>query len=137
MKVSIKQLNNSAYFEGKNETGHSILIHSPFDQQEALAPSPMETLLMAAASCSSVDVVLILEKMKEQLDNLEVQVNGERSPKGDSKPFHAISLHFILHGTILERKAERAVKLSVEKYCSVMDSLHPDIDINWSFEIIS
>jgi putative redox protein len=92
-------------------------------------PSPMIALLMAAAGCTGADVVSILEKMRAGLAQLTVEVEGERR---EEQPRRYVRLHcrYRLSGQDLDQaKAERAVSLSLEKYCSVMASLAPDIQV--------
>jgi len=99
------------------------------------APGPMVTLLLACASCSCADVVEILGKMRVTLQKLSVQVTGVRR---DEMPKRYISIHFRyqIAGEGLERHhAERAVTLSMEKYCSAIASLAPDITITHDIEI--
>jgi putative redox protein len=92
-------------------------------------PSPMITLLMAAAGCSGADVVSILGKMRVGLAQLSVEVQGERR---EEQPRRYVRVHYRyrLAGQDLDQaKAERAVALSLEKYCSVVASLAPDIQV--------
>jgi len=99
------------------------------DGDNAVAPGPMLTLLLAAASCSGSDVVLILQKMRVQFRELRIEVAGQRR---DQEPRRYTSIHFdyYLGGEGLDRaKVTRAVGLSIEKYCSVLHSLAPDIAI--------
>ena len=91
------------------------------------APGPLSTMLLACAACSSVDVVDILAKMRVTLKKLAVEVVGVRR---EEMPRRYVSIHFkyLLAGDGLERhNAERAVSLSIEKYCSAIASLAPDI----------
>ena len=93
-------------------------------------PSPMLALLLAAAGCSGADVVLILRKMRVELRQLEIEVRGVRREE-DPRRYTEIALHFRLAGEGLDRaKADRAVSLSLEKYCSVVQSLRPEIAIS-------
>jgi len=99
------------------------------------APGPMTALLLACAGCSCADVVEILGKMRVTLKKLSVQVTGVRR---DEMPKRYISIHFRyqLAGEGLERHhADRAVTLSMEKYCSAIASLAPDIKITHDIEI--
>jgi putative redox protein len=92
-------------------------------------PSPMITLLMAAAGCTGADVVSILGKMRVALGQLTVEVEGERR---EEQPRRYTRLHcrYRLSGQDLDpAQAERAVALSLEKYCSVLASLAPDIQV--------
>ena len=136
MRVSLKQLDKTAYFEGTTESGHSFRLNSTLTSvEEKKAPSPMEALLIAAASCTSVDIVLILGKMKQEMEDFSVDIQGEREQIGDAKPFRKIHLIYNYKGNLDEKKVKRATKLSVEKYCSVLESLHPDCDVSWKVNI--
>jgi putative redox protein len=105
------------------------------DGDGKIAPGPMTALLLACGSCSSVDVVEVLEKMRVKLRKLSVRITGVRR---EEMPRRYISVHFHyqLAGDGLERHhAERAVSLSLEKYCSAIASLAPDIEITHDIEI--
>ena len=102
------------------------------DGDNTSAPGPMLTLLLAAASCSGSDVVMILKKMRIELRDLRIEVAGQRR---EEEPRRYTAIHFDYHiaGTGLDQdKAHRAVSLSVEKYCSVIHSLAPDIAITYA-----
>ena len=95
------------------------------------APSPVDQLLIAAASCSGIDVVLILEKMRATIATFRIEVSGERRTEAP-KRFLAIHFRFLITGEgIDDAKLRRAVDLSLEKYCSVVHSLAPDIRITY------
>jgi putative redox protein len=99
------------------------------DGDNVTAPGPMLTLLLAAASCTGSDIVVILEKMRVKLRVLRIDVEGVRR---DQDPRRYVAIHFAyrLAGEGLdEAKARRAIDLSLEKYCSVIHSLAPDIRI--------
>ena len=96
-----------------------------------IAASPVELLLVAAASCTASDVVLILQKQRVALRGLEVHVRGTRRTE---QPRRYTALHMVFTVTgdgADEGKARRAVDLSLEKYCSVVASLAPDIRISY------
>ena len=102
------------------------------DGDNTTAAGPMLTLLLAAGSCSGSDVVLILKKMRIELRDLRIEVTGRRR---EQEPRRYTAIHFDYHigGTGLSQdKAHRAVSLSVEKYCSVIHSLAPDIAITYA-----
>jgi putative redox protein len=97
------------------------------DGDNATAPGPMLTLLLAAAACSGADVVSILAKMRVSLHQLRVEASGVRREQ-EPRRYTALHLEYHLRGDGLdEAKARRAVELSVTKYCSVIHSLAPDI----------
>ncbi|TAF31390.1 MAG: OsmC family peroxiredoxin [Cytophagales bacterium] len=138
MKISLKRLNQGLHFEAQNELGKSVF----FDAQpsegglgEGLAFSPMQTLLASLAACSVFDVVLILNKKRQQLIDIKVEAEGKRAASGSAKPFESINLHYKLFGKLNHEHAAQAVKLGVEKYCSVAESLSKNIVITHSFEI--
>lgn len=106
-----------------------------FDGDGKAAQTPPDALLSALASCVSVDVVDILAKRRTPPESLEVDVVGERV---DTTPrrFRHITLNFAITGKSIERdQAERAVELAVTKYCSVRDSLAPDINVDWTINL--
>lgn len=89
---------------------------------------------MAMAGCSTIDVVMILEKMKQSIVDIEVIVEGKRA-EDHPKVYTSITAHYILYGDIKEKKAEQAIQLSVDKYCSVAKMLDKTAHISTSFEI--
>ncbi len=95
----------------------------------------MLALLLACAGCSGADVVVMLQKMRVRLETLAIDVRGTRR---DSEPRRYVEIRFRyrLGGEGLDRaKAERAVSLSLEKYCSVVHSLAPDITVGYDIEL--
>ena len=105
------------------------------DADSQTGPSPMLVLLMAAGGCTGADVVSILEKMKVGLDSLSIDVVGKRRDE-HPKCYEAVKFSFRISGRELEMaKAERAVQLSLEKYCSVIHSLAPHIDVEHVIEL--
>src|SRR5690349_3004241 len=101
------------------------------DGNSAVATSPVELLLVAAASCTASDVVLILQKQRVALRGLEVLLRGTRRAE---QPRRYTALHFVFTVTgdgADEGKVRRAIDLSLEKYCSVVASLAPDIRISY------
>jgi len=99
-------------------------------------PSPPETLIGALAGCCAVDVVLILEKRRTKPTALTVSVRAERA-EGNPRRVTKVHLGFRITGTGIERAhAERAIELAVTKYCTVRDSLDPEMPVLWSLELI-
>ena len=105
------------------------------DGENVTAPGPMLTLLLAAASCSGSDVVVILQKMRVQLRQLRIEARGVRREQ-EPRRYTAIHLDYHLGGEGLDRaKATRAIDLSLEKYCSVIHSLAPDLAITYALTL--
>ena len=118
-------------FEGGNRERPPIVV----DGDSAVATSPVELLLLASATCTSADVVSILEKMRVGLRSLEVAMTGTRREEYPRR-FTAIHFQFSVSGEGAdETKVRRAVDLSLEKYCSVMASLAPDIQVSYDVTI--
>jgi putative redox protein len=125
MKISLKRVDDAFHFEAKNEDGKTVHM----DAAEKMGGHnqgvrPMQMLLMSLAGCSGIDVINILKKQKQQVDDFQVEVEGEQEKLQDvAKIFTAIKIQFQLKGGIDPGKAKRAVKLSMEKYCSVEKTL--------------
>jgi putative redox protein len=118
-------------FSGGAPGGPAIAI----DGDLKAAPGPMHQLLLAIATCSGSDVVLILEKMRIKLTDFGIDVEGVRKID-DPKRLTAVTLSYRLAGEGLdEAKARRAIDLSIERYCSVIHSLNPDIPIRYHVTI--
>jgi putative redox protein len=118
MDVTLRRLSGAA-FEVRSAGGQTMVLAGPPSVGGAgEGMRPMEALLSALASCSAVDVLMILQQQREPLADLEIFVHGERA---DAVPavFTAIHLHFAAGGAVLPGKLTRAVRLSMEKYCSV------------------
>ncbi len=105
------------------------------DADALTGPGPVDTLLSALASCTSVDVVDILEKRRTPVTGLTVEVSGDRADATPAK-LTRIVLSYRMRGVGIERvHAERAIELAVTKYCSVRDSLDPAIPVEWKLEL--
>jgi putative redox protein len=99
------------------------------DGDNATAPGPMLTLLLAAAACTGADVVVILQKMRVALAEVRIEASGVRREQ-EPRRYTGIHLEYHLTGEGLDAaKARRAVDLSITKYCSVVSSLAPDIRV--------
>lgn len=120
-------------FVGTDSTQHSVVLSTP---DEGVGMKPSEMLLVALASCSSVDVVEIMQKKRQPLASLQVQASAEQ----DADPpwtFRKIHLTYLISGQNLkEADVAQAIALSEEKYCSVAATLRGVAEISTSFEII-
>lgn len=111
-------------FSVTDASGRKLIL----DGNKAEGFSPTEALLSALGACMGIDVVIILEKMRAGFEGLSLTVEGERVA-APPRHFNRIRLSFRVRGDVSPDKAERAVRLSLEKYCSVFHTLRPDIDI--------
>ncbi len=118
-------------FEGSGAGRPPILV----DGDSAAATSPVELLLLAAATCTASDVVIILQKQRVKLEMLEVSLQGTRR-ETPPRRYTAIAFQVAVRGEGADdAKVRHAVDLSLEKYCSVVASLAPDIAITYDVAI--
>jgi putative redox protein len=117
-------------FLGVGSTGRSVVMSSA----DGPGVSPMQMLLLGLGGCASVDVVEILRKQRQPLAGLEVEVSGERAEELP-RPWSRLHMHFIATGAVESSKVERAIALSVEKYCGVHATLSPAATITWDYEV--
>ncbi len=121
-------------FEAEGGSGQKVTLDSP-SRPNFAGPPPMELLLMGVAGCTAMDVVAILEKMRQPLARLEVEIIGTRA-ETHPKYYTAVTLHYRLWGEGLEpEKVERAVELSHRTYCSALASLRPDCRVESHIQI--
>ncbi|MBC7390752.1 MAG: OsmC family protein [Opitutaceae bacterium] len=137
MKIQLKRVNNATHLEASNEAGNKISIDgSPAIGGQELGFRPMQLMLAALGSCSTMDIINILNKQKQDLQNIEIEVNGEREQGVEPSLFKDISVQFKLYGNVDQDKAQRAIDLSMTKYCSVAKTLEASAKITYSFEIV-
>ena len=122
---------------GKSESGHTMTMDGPPESGgENLGVRPMEMLLLGVAGCTMIDVVTTLKKMRQDLSHLETKINAERATD-HPKVFTDIHIQFILKGQNLdEKKVDKAITLSAEKYCSASIMLGETATITHDFEVV-
>ncbi len=123
-------------FQQKTGSGHQVTMDGPPEAGgKNSAPRPMELILAGTGGCSAFDVVLILQRARQEISACDVQLTAERA-ETEPKVFTKINLHFTVKGKNLDlAKVERAVKLSHEKYCSATTMLAKTAEITYSIEI--
>ena len=121
-------------FLGTGSTGRSVVIASGAD---APGVSPMQLLLLGVGGCASIDAVDILRKQRQPLAGLEVSVEGLRGAEMP-RPWERVHMHFVVTGDGLDAaKVQRAIDLSVEKYCGAHATLSGIAQITHDVEIQS
>ena len=115
-------------FEGVTEDGNTIVIDG--DAAHKDGPSPMQAVLMALCSCTSVDVVSILQKKRQDLTGLRESANATQAP-APPRVFTLIKLTYAVRGKLSRAAVEHAVSLSKEKYCSVSKMLEKAATIDY------
>jgi putative redox protein len=137
IRIELKRLNDAFHFEAANENGNSVHIDaSPDIGGTNQGMRPMQLLLAALGGCSSIDVVNILKKQKQELKDIQVTITGEREKDAIPSLYTEVHAHFKLFGKLDKDKAEKAVNLAVDKYCSVAKTLEKTAKVTHSFEII-
>lgn len=142
MKVELVRVDDAFHFEASGSSSR-VTVHT--DAAEDIGGSnagvrPMELLLMGLASCSAIDVALILKKQRQDVRDFRISVEGERVEEEGTKrkPFRKIHLHFELAGQNLDaEKVNKAIALSMEKYCSATAQLEALADITFDAEVES
>ena len=123
-------------FETVNDSGNKLSIDM-YAPEEKKSQSPMQLVLSALASCAAVDMVQMIKKRRKTFVDLKAETTAERADT-DPKKFTKIHINYIITSPDLtEKEASRIVELAVSNYCSVASSLHPDIDLTHSFEIVA
>lgn len=132
MQANVKWVEGNTYI-GRSNSNHNVVFDAGSD---GAAPSPMEMVLMSVGGCSSVDVVSILKKTKQEFSSVDVQLTAERAETAP-RVFTKINLHFVVTGNnVSEKHLKRAVSLSAEKYCSVALMLDKTVEITHSHEVV-
>ncbi len=125
-------------FEAKTESGHSVLMDAkPEVGGEDKGPRPMELLMVSLGSCTAMDVVSILKKMRTDLESLTVNIDSEQASE-HPKIFTKINIQYNFTGRhIKEENVKKAIELSQEKYCSVSAMLKEKAEITYNWNIIN
>lgn len=138
IKIELRRLHDPFHFEAVNEDGNVVHMDAaPEIGGTGKGVRPMQLLLAAFGGCSSIDIVSILKKQKQDLKEIRVTITGERERDAVPSLFTEVHAHFRLIGEIDRDKAEKAVSLSVDKYCSVAKTLEKTARVTYSFEITS
>jgi putative redox protein len=138
LKARIKWVEDRT-FVGETGSGHKIVfgtVSGPDGIKPKPGPSPMELVLIGAGGCSAYDVVHILEKGREAVEDCIVEMEADRA-ETDPKVFTRIHMHFVVRGRGLsEAKVKRAIDLSIEKYCSATAMLSKSAEVTHDFETV-
>lgn len=136
MQARVKWVENAA-FVGETGSSHAVVIDGPAEiGGRNLGARPMELMLLSVGACSAVDVVHILKKARQPVDDCFVEVEGKRA-ETEPKVFTDIHLQFVISGQGLsENHVRRAVELSAEKYCSASIMLkRGGVNVTHGYEI--
>ena len=136
MKIELHRIDDAFHMEATNEAGRTAQLDgSPSIGGHNLAMRPMQMVLSALGGCSSIDIINLLRKQRQALEDIQVSIEAEREKDQVPSLFTHIHLHYTLKGDLKPNKVEKAVNMSMEKLCSVKMILDKTAKITWSFEI--
>lgn len=139
MNIKLKRINNAVHLQAVNEQGNTVEIDgSESIGGQGMGPRPMQLLLMGLGGCSSMDVLSILQKQKVHLTDYHINIDAQRDPEQTPSLFTDIKVQFLFEGEIGEKelkKIQRAVDLSMNKYCSVTKIMEKTANITWDISI--
>ncbi len=118
-------------FMARTQRGYEV----DYDAHKQWGPSPTETLLLSLAGCIGIDCVMFLQKMKVELTSFKIDISGVRKPDPPQYYTDMEMTLYISGDNISEKKVQRAINLSQEKYCGVRHSLRKDMNIKIDYII--
>lgn len=140
MKIELVRVDDAFHFAGSGSSDVTVHVDGSTEiGGNNAGVRPMELLLMGLASCSAIDIILILKKQRQEVTDFRIVADGDREKEEGTqrKPYRTINLHFILQGKDLDMdKVDRAIQLSMEKYCSATAQFEGTAEITHSVEIV-
>lgn len=139
IQVEVTRVHGDFGFEAKDANGHTIRLDtSPETGGTNFGVRPMQALLMGLGGCSGIDIVSILKKQRQTIDDFNMKIEGDREADAIPSLWTNVKIVFELKGKIDPEKAKRACELSIEKYCSVAETLRKaGTSITWEVRVIN
>ncbi len=136
MKIEIRRLDQAFHLEARNESGNTIESDAAEDiGGNGKGMRPMQMLLSSLGSCSAIDVIHILNRQRQPLQDIRIILDGARDANNTPSLFTDIHVHFDVYGDLDPNKVGKAVALSMEKYCSVARILEKTARLTWGFAV--
>ena len=137
IQVTLDRVEGDYGFEAKDAQGHIIKIDSSLENGGAnFGARPMQLLLMGLGGCSGIDIVSILKKQRQVVEGFKMTIQGEREKGKEPSLWKTVHIVFELSGQVDEDKAQRACALSIDKYCSVAETLRrAGATITWEVKV--
>ena len=124
VKIEVDRVSGDYGFEATDAYGHKVRIdNSPEGGGSNFGARPMQLLLMGLGGCSGIDIISILKKQRQTVKRFSMHIEGEREKGKEPSLWESVKIIFELEGDIDPDKAQRAVQLSMDKYCSVAETL--------------
>lgn len=125
IKIELNRVQGDFGFEAKDADGHIVKIdgNPALGEGTGFGARPMQLLLMGLGGCSGIDIISILKKQKQDVLGFAMHIEGEREQGKEPSLWKNVHIVFTIKGDIDEMKATKACALSMEKYCSVAETL--------------
>ena len=124
IEISLNRKDGDFGFEATDANGHTLKMDtSPESGGVNYGIRPVQVLLMGMGGCSGIDIIMILKKQRQEIENFSMKVEGERENGKEPSLWENVKIVFELTGKIDYDKAHRACELSMNKYCSVAETL--------------
>ncbi|MFL9484105.1 OsmC family protein [Chitinophagaceae bacterium LWZ2-11] len=134
--IELSRVAGDYSFEAKDEAGHIVRMDTnPESGGTNFGVRPMQMLLMGLGGCSGIDVISILKKQRQEVTDYKMTIKADRETGKEPALWKDITLEFHIFGNVDEEKAKRAVELSMDKYCSVAETLRR-AGTNITYEVI-
>jgi len=139
IQIDINRVEGDYGFEAKDSNGHVVKIDSSLENGGTnFGVRPMQLLLMGLGGCSGIDIVSILKKQRQQVEGFSMKIEGDREKGKEPSLWENINIVFELKGNIDPEKAQKACALSMDKYCSVTETLRRSgTNVSWKVNINS
>ncbi len=136
IEINLQRKHGDFGMEATDANGHIVKMDSSDESGgENFGVRPMQMLLMGLGGCSAIDIVMILKKQRQVVDDFSIKILGEREAGKEPSLWKTVKVVFTLTGNIDKEKAERACDLSMNKYCSVAATLMKS-GSNISWEVV-
>lgn len=124
MQISLQLSPDGRAMLGQDEAGNEIRLSLPESAGgDASGFRAMQLMIVSLGACASVDVLTILKKQRQQVDDLRIEIDAERYHQPLPAPWQKAHLVFTFYGKVDPQKAEKAVEMSIQKYCSASETL--------------
>ncbi|UEG49759.1 OsmC family protein [Ferruginibacter lapsinanis] len=139
IEINLNRVNGDCGFEATDANGHVVRMDtSPETGGNDYGVRPMQVILMGLGGCSAIDIVMILKKQRQTVDGFSIKIEGEREKGKEPSLWEDVKIVFELKGNIDPEKAARACELSMNKYCSVAETLRRGgTRLTWAVRVIN
>ena len=135
-RIKVERVNDEYHMVGTNERGNEVHMDSTLGESNGrLGAGPMQLLIMGLGGCSGIDVLSILKKSRQKVEDFSIDLTAKRMDGEIPSLFEKIHVHFTLTGDLDSEKVRRAIELSIGKYCSVAETLRTTAEITFSYTV--